>query len=192
MTDIPRATVFLDLLAGGNVNEAFTFQLIPEAPDAATAPAVLHGRLGDVVNELAAANTQGCGVFVMVNRGDGVKRTGASSCRTNANVVGVRAVFVDLDGAPIKPVLSSSSPPNWVVQSSPGRWHAYWLVHDCRLDEFSRVQAALAARFNGDPAVKDLARVMRIPGFAHQKAAPFTSELYLPDQFDGIQENDDA
>ena len=122
----------------------------------------------------------------MVNAGDGVIKAGAKTCRTAANVQRVRAVFVDLDGAPIAPVLDSALPPDWVVRSSPDRWHAYWKVADCPLGEFSPVQTALAAKYNGDPSVKDLPRVMRLPGFVHRKAEPFRTELWLPTNYQEI------
>ncbi|MBK7742771.1 MAG: hypothetical protein IPI40_03355 [Betaproteobacteria bacterium] len=121
--------------------------------------------------------------FVMVNAGDGEVKPGSNTCRTAANVVQVRALFVDLDGPPITPVLTSSLPPDWVVQSSPDRWHAYWKVQDCALGAFTAAQSALAIKFGGDPAVKDLPRVMRVPGFVHRKVTPFTSELYLPPDY---------
>ena len=45
----------------------------------------------------------------------------------------------------------------------PERYHVYWLCDDCPLDQFGRVQRALARRFNGDTKVQDLPRVMRYP-----------------------------
>ena len=125
----------------------------------------------------------------MVNEGDGVVHDGEKSCRMTANVTRVRAVFVDLDGAPIAPVLLSAVPPDWAVQSSPGRWHAYWKVTSCPLGQFAAAQIALAAKFNGDASVKDLPRVMRVPGFVHQKGTPFVSQLYLPEDYQGLLEN---
>ena len=123
----------------------------------------------------------------MVNAGDGTVRSGSRTCRTAANVIRVRALFVDLDGAPISPVITSELPPDWVVQSSPERWHAYWQVDDCPHQDFGAAQAALAKRFDGDASVKDLPRVMRVPGFVHRKDAPFLSQLYLPAEYHRIQ-----
>jgi hypothetical protein len=48
------------------------------------------------------------------------------------------------------------------------------------LADFKSCQKALAAKFNGDPAVCDLARVMRVPGFWHLKADPFQTRLVIP------------
>lgn len=184
MVNVEMAAQFLRLLDDGDV---FTFQTFPDG-DGRSWPRVLHGTLAEHAGQLAALNEQGAGTFVMVNAGDGVVRPGSKSCRTAANVVRVRALFVDLDGSPIEPALSSAMPPDWVVQSSRGRWHAYWRIDDCPLEDFWPAQAALAARFHGDPNVKDLPRVMRVPGFMHRKRTPFLSELYVPVDYQQIRE----
>lgn len=160
-----------------------TFQIIPEASSIPEDKQflfrkVLHGPLEQHCNQLTAFNMLGGGVFLMVNRGDGIVREGAKTCRTIANVQSVRAVFVDLDGSPLEPVLAHSPPPHAVIESSPGKWHCYWKINDCHLDNFTRVQIALAKQFDGDPAVKDLPRVMRMPGFWHQKSTPFRSRIH--------------
>ena len=84
----------------------------------------------------------------------------------------VRAVFVDLDGSPIEPVMEAPLQPHIVVETSPERFHAYWLVDDILKQEFSAVQEMLERRFDGDAHVKDLPRVMRLAGFYHQKHEP--------------------
>lgn len=112
----------------------------------------------------------------MINEGD-------LKGRSSANVVRVRSVFVDLDGAPIEPILQAPLQPHMVVETSPGRYHAYWLVEDFALNDFRDIQSMLASKFNGDPVVKDLPRVMRLPGFLHHKSQPFTSRiLHTTDQ----------
>ena len=107
----------------------------------------------------------------MVNRGNGQDRKADS-------VSAVRAIFVDLDGAELQPTLEAPVPPSITIESSPGRYHAYWLVRDMPLKDFKPAQQALAAMFGGDKAVCDLPRLMRLPGFYHQKGAtPFKSRL---------------
>lgn len=115
----------------------------------------------------------GAGIFVMINRGDGMGRRAE-------NVIGVRAHFVDLDGAPLKPVLEAPLRPNIIVETSPGRYHVYWIVDGIGLQEFWYFQRELARRFGGDPKVKDLPRVMRVPGFFHLKEAPFLVRIIEP------------
>lgn len=102
-----------------------------------------------------------------INRTDG-------KGRKRENIVGIRAVFVDLDGAPLAPVIQWALPQNIVVESSPGRYHAYWLVDGTvALTEFTGLQKKLAKLFGGDPKVHDLPRVLRLPGFSHRKGEPF-------------------
>lgn len=165
--DLAEASRFLDIMAEG---EACTFQTfddadVPEKDKRKHLANILHGTIDDVGDKLHRLNKAGAGIYWMVNYGD-------SRGRTAANVTGVRAVFVDLDGAPLQPVIDAGLQPHAIVQSSPGRWHTYWLTADCTLEQFKPVQKALAAKFNGDRNVNDLPRVLRVPGFLHRKAAP--------------------
>jgi hypothetical protein len=131
---------------------------------------VLHGTLDECIDELDSLNRQGAGVFVTVNATDGKGRKAE-------NVSRVRAVFVDLDGADPEPARTCALPPHMFIESSPGRWHAYWRVEGLQLEQFKPIQKAIAARFNGDPSVCDLPRVMRCPGFNHNKGAPFLTHI---------------
>jgi P4 family phage/plasmid primase-like protien len=127
---------------------------------------ILHGSLDVCWAELVRLNNEGAGIFVTINETD---RKG----REAKNIVRVRCVFADLDGSPLEPVVRHKQVPHIVVVSSPGRWHAYWQVDGLRLGEFENVQKRLIKRFNSDPKVKDLPRVMRLPGFLHRKGTPF-------------------
>jgi hypothetical protein len=59
------------------------------------------------------------------------------------------------------------------VQSSATGRHGYWKPNGIALGAFRPTQQLISNRFNGDPAVKDLPRVMRLPGFWHRKGEPF-------------------
>ena len=107
---------------------------------------VLHGTFAQHQQALMRLNEEGHGVFVMVNKGDGIAHGNAKTCRTAANVVAVRALFVDLDGAPPEPVLAYQ--PDIVIESSQDRWHAYWWTRDFPLDKFTSCQQQLAKKFN--------------------------------------------
>ena len=150
--------------------DTVTFQTFGERDKDRSLARVLHGTLDDVFPELSRLNGAGAGVFFMVNQGDGEGRAAR-------NVTAIRALFVDLDGAPLEPVQTCALAPHIIVESSPGRFHAYWRIADCDLNEFSIYQKVLAARFNGDTAVHDLPRVMRLPGFLHQKREPFVTRI---------------
>lgn len=173
-TDLIAAQAFLDALAP---HEEFSFQTLPEGEHSQriASPQILHGKFDDVSSQLSKLNNMGHGIFVMVNQGD-------LKGRSARNVTKVRSHFIDLDGAPLQAVLDAELPPHIIVESSPDRWHAYWRVDDCPFDQFKMRQQALAARFNGDKAVCDLSRIMRIPGFWHLKTGkPFQSRLVKHD-----------
>lgn len=166
---------FLALLAEG---EPCTFQTFDDTElKRKQLNKVLHGDLDRHFNQLKSLNQRRAGVYVMVNAGDGMGR------KTD-NVLRVRAVFVDLDGSPIKPVMEAPLQPHIIVETSPKRFHAYWLVDDIHKQEFRSVQEMLARRFYGDISVKDLPRVMRLAGFFHQKHEPpyLTHILHINEQ----------
>lgn len=173
--DIDQARQFLALLDANPAS--FTFQVIPERDACTVKPAILHGSIDELASQLIAANQAGAGVFVMVNAGD-------QRGRKAENVVRVRAHFVDLDKPGIDPLFTAEVPPHIVVESSAGKWHAYWLAEaGASLDEFSALQQALAKRFEGDELVKDIARLMRLPGFYHQKGS---GEPFMACMHDGM------
>ena len=123
---------------------------------------IYHGSLAKHWDELVDLNKRGAGIFVTVNETD-------FKGRKITNIKRIRAGFSDLDGAPLAPVLADKAlPPHIVVESSPDRWHTYWLANGVALKDFAAMQKALAARFNGDD-IHDLPRVMRLPGFFHRK-----------------------
>ncbi|APW47338.1 DNA-primase RepB domain-containing protein [Rhodoferax antarcticus] len=172
------AHAFLNLLDPRGI---FTFQTFDDDKDrkALSLARVLHGTLTQHAAALEKLQQQGAGAFVMINQGDGIIHEGEKTCRVTANVISVRALWADLDGSPLQPVLDAHYP-DIVVESSPGRWHTHWLTNDCPLADFKLRQKQIAAKFKGDPNVCDLPRVMRLPGFWHQKAEPFMTRMIFP------------
>ena len=147
-----------------------TFQTFDDRPSKdARLSRVLHSPA-----ELHALNRQGAGVFVMVNEGDGAGRK-------NGNVTRIRAYFADFDGQPLPQRWGLA--PSVFTESSPGKFHAYWILEDGKappLDgvAFNAQQEALARAVGSCPDdCKGLARVMRLPGFMHQKGDPFTTRI---------------
>jgi len=55
-----------------------------------------------------------------------------------------------------------------IVETKNG-YHIYWVIKDGSIDKFVPIQKTLAQKFNSDPMITDLSRVMRIPGFYHMK-----------------------
>lgn len=179
--DLTDAQRFLDLLTRGS---ACTFQVFDDSPrKRPRLNKVLHGTLTAHAATLVQLNEQGAGIFVMVNAGDG-------KGRKRANVRAVRALFVDLDGTPLEPVLNGPIAPHMVTETSPGRWHAFWLVDDFPMESFSHLQEQLAKMFDADRSVKDLCRVMRLPGFVHNKQQPYQSRIVRLDDRPAIPGQD--
>ena len=152
--------------------ERFTFQTFPEKNEKSTrrTPRLFHKTLNDAMGLLCELNENGSGIFVSLNETD-------FEGRKTDNIIRVRAVFVDLDGAPLDPVLNCNLRPHLVTETSPGRHHAFWLVDGFPLDQFKPVQKAIAARFDGDAAVSDLPRCVRVPGFDNVKSDPFKARI---------------
>lgn len=167
-TNWTDSNIFLQTLAG---DEILTFQTFDETPNKRKhLTRVLHGTFSEQANRLAELNEGGAGVFVMVNAGDGLGRK-------SSNVIRVRAFFVDLDGAEVEPLYKTELIPHFIIESSPGHFHGYWLVTDAPMDSFASMQKTLANHFGGDSKVSDLARVMRVPGFLHHKRQPFETRI---------------
>ncbi|WP_293914229.1 DNA-primase RepB domain-containing protein [Deinococcus sp.] len=124
--------------------------------------------------ELADLNRRGAGVFLMVNEGDGQGRKAG-------NVTRIRAYCADFDGSPLPEVWPLS--PCLTLETSPGKYHTYWILAEGEsvpLDNtaFDRQQEAIAQAVGAQPNdCKGLSRVMRMPGYLHQKGEPVLSRL---------------
>ncbi len=130
----------------------------------------LSGTIDTCEETLLHRNANEAGVFVVINDGG----------QTDAEITRVRAVFADTDGAPLEPIVEALTP-HCVISTSPGKWHVYWLVEEgFPLDRFKPIQTAIAKKFGTDPKVINLSRVMRMPGFAHNKDEPFDVHFYHP------------
>lgn len=163
--DRAEAQRFLDLL---EPNGDFWFQFAPEAPGATARAGHLHGTLEQHWNTLCQLNLTGAAIWVQINAGRG---------RKDLDITSVRAYFVDIDKGDGASLLSPDSATDILVESSPGKYHGYWLAGQVPLDDFKARQHALADRFGGDRTVCNLGRVMRLPGFVHQKGDPFVTRI---------------
>lgn len=123
---------------------------------------------------LQTLNEKGAGIFFTVNQFPGGRRK-KELC------AGVNAWYVECDTLSIEEQMDryAKSPlmPTFMVLSKKSV-HAYWLAIDGTEKNFVRVQMGLQQYFQGDPAMKDIARVLRVPGFYHNKTeTPFLVEL---------------
>ena len=124
----------------------------------------MHGTLDARWEELVALNNQGAGVFVTVNTITAHQR------RIAGNVENIRAVFADFDPPSTKaPPVTWAIEPTMIVETSPGKIHAYWSVVGLPVDEFTPTQQAIVRIFGSDGAIIEPNRVMRVAGFYHRK-----------------------
>lgn len=165
---------FCDLMFGKDAE--ICFQIFHEKDknkdidNARIVPTWRYGKFNELKPWLTEMNQNDMGIYVMVNKGDG-------KGRSTENVTHVTHLFADLDGAPLDPILHGGAVPHVITETSPGRYHAFWKVDGLPLEEFRDYQKAIAAKFGADTAICDLPRVMRVPGFLHQKREPFVSNI---------------
>lgn len=172
MIDFDEATKLLNLLKGDHVFQTFSDGVFKQknvknkkdsAARVTTSTNPNHQKILDTMQ------SKGAGVYVQVNGG---------STRGSRNVTHVRAVFLDLDGTPLQGVTDAVTngypKPHCIVESSPGKYHVYWLVYDCDVQTFGSIQKLLAMHFGGDQCVINPDRVLRLPGSINYKyAEPF-------------------
>jgi hypothetical protein len=128
-----------------------------------------RGRLVELFDLFAARNRTGCAIHYNLNETDG-------QGRKLGNIKSVRALALDLDRAPLP--TRWRIPPHIVVRSSRGKHQCLWLTKKTK--DFAKcrnVMLRLANFYGGDPCVADPTRVLRLPGFMHQKQTPFRSTL---------------
>lgn len=174
-TDFEEARLFMELLTG-SPNTTVTFQTFHDKGNNGRLAQIIHGSVSQCEGRLTTLNECGAGVFVTINETNGMGRT-------KNDIVSIRAVFMDCDtpeADPLRLIEESGFDPDWIVESSPGKFHAYRRVSGFPLDEdlFRGVQLLLADRVQGDEKVKDISRVMRLPGLLHQKGESVMTRVH--------------
>ena len=167
---VDEARQFLTLLDGEA--EVFTFQTFGEGAARKDMSLVTQftDSFDNALPKLAELNSRGAGIYVTINLTDG-------KGRKTTNIIGGRAIWQEDDhnwqgDFPIAPSL--------VVQTSPGKYQRYWLI-ESQFDEFRSAFPSmmnhLVSDYGSDANAKDFARVMRLPGFLHNKANPHLVRL---------------
>jgi hypothetical protein len=149
----------------GSPGCSFTYQSVGEGKQKGnhSLKRILHGPLQERMEELVALNIQGAGIFVTINETDG-------RGRKVKNIIRIRSIWQDDDDG-----YQGSFPlqPSMVVASSPGKFQRYWLSEDLRKEDYVSLMRTMIKDFGSDKRTgADLARVLRLPGFYHQKAVP--------------------
>ena len=163
LPDQREAERFLKRLAPRDL--AFTFQTFDDNKGRGDRKLahVTHGRMDQLLPLLTNHHNKGAGVFVTINETDG-------NGRKAGNITRVRAIWQDDDDGwagdfPLDPHIT--------VESSPGKFQRIWLVQGMAKEQHKRTMETMVSRFGCDKNAKDIARVLRVPGFWHLKGEPF-------------------
>ncbi len=124
------------------------------------------------VNEFEAfdLNKQGYGIFWTVNEFDGPRQI--------ENLVRVISWAVDMDFGTkesMRERIRNGLPPSRVIETKRG-YHVYWNAKDAVPEHYDGIMTEYLVPFYfADPKARDLARVLRAPGYKHMKdpADPF-------------------
>jgi hypothetical protein len=179
--DVKQALEFFATLypAGGLVH----FRAVPEPKDERT-PTNHAYEIGDKFPATLAGFVDYCHVE---NRAAFFLPGTSEPGKTGKNgVLSLPAVLVDLDKGDTEASLAAATdlvgPPTMIVESGgmsdagTPKLHAYWVLEEPAtgdaINEVCRVREELALKFGGDPAFKQPAQVIRIPGSVHFKGTP--------------------
>ncbi len=161
--DAQAAAAFLAALDPGT--DGFCFQTFDDnkARRDRRLARTLHGSLHQHRSELERLNRAGAGVFVTVNA------IVPGRERRMENLKAIRAIWQDDDSG-----WSGSFPlaPSIVVQSSSfpfPKFQRLWVVEGMSAADHQGVMRRLVSDYGSDPGARDLVRVLRVPGFFHQK-----------------------
>lgn len=129
-----------------------------------------RGALPTQVSDLEGYNRDGWAIYHTCQLFDGRRR--------QENLKRILCWVVDIDGdkdAAVRKLNASPLVPSRVVETKNG-YHAYWDAKNAKPHRHKALTTALVQAFDGDKNARDLCRILRTPGFQHQKdpADPFT------------------
>lgn len=128
-------------------------------------PKEIDARRGSVASMwswIEAQQTVGYHIYITVNETAGVKRT-------KDDITRVRAIYLDDDHARQAPRDDWPLRPHMIVESSPGKFHYYWLTDaepDSAIEDLMR---GMADRYGTDDSAIDVSRVLRLAGTVNLK-----------------------
>lgn len=134
---------------------------------------VSHGSPKTFTSEkLQDLNQRGAGIFFTPNK---------FSTRRKADLCeGINSWFMEIDDASIdeqwERVTNAPIMPSLVVKTR-NSLHSYYLAEDATKENFTKIQKGLIEYFGADPSCKDISRVLRIPGYYHNKKDPHMVEI---------------
>lgn len=176
--DYNQASAYVHALTGQPADVAAIDLRMIHDSDKQRAAHHFRGTLPQLWQTVEQYQAAGYGCFINANVLDGVGRH-------LQNVQSIRAHVVDLDKVDAPAQLQMAS--NWNVplsfasNTSPNKYHGYWIVAPYSGNEYyTQLQRKLRQYFNGDAAVIDASRVLRMPGTYNFKYSDPASDKYIP------------
>lgn len=127
----------------------------------------LYGTHAELQPLLTSFNRDlGYDVYWTVNRTDGLGRKAE-------NITHIRAWYAEYDEGLPGAHLWEGHTPSIIIESSPGHFHCYWLlsgavpVNETTVRMYLGSLRTLVDKTGGDPHARDLARVLRVPGYRY-------------------------
>jgi hypothetical protein len=135
---------------------------------------VTYGKPNEAyMQRLKELNSRGAGIFFTPNSFPSGTRKKEQCERVNAWFFEVDDVSIDDQWKRIK---EAPLMPSLIVQTRKSL-HCYYLATDATIENFEKIQRGLIQHFEADPACKDITRVLRIPGFYHNKKEPYEVKI---------------
>jgi P4 family phage/plasmid primase-like protien len=202
MPDAEAALRFLSAFFRGVEGQVFICSL-PNAKGGSPGEKSLASRLPDEVSAFVELwDRPGRALYFCVSTlREDAKRKGRGSLRSKLNVHRLGALHIDIDfdklaiesdnpQAEVMRVLESLACPPSIVVASGGGVHAYWLLEEPLALEAGheapeKLLRELATLVGGDPAVCEVARLMRLPGSTNSKRGDERPCLILKNASDG-------
>ena len=179
--DYAQTKTFLAAISGDWETELFTWQCVDDNRDRKIKSKVENNTLENIAGFLETKNRNGHAIFVTVNKTDGTGREAR-------NIVSIRAIWCDWDHAdrhlPAWPLA-----PHITVNTSPGKYQFLWCCESLSPETFKQAMTRMI-ELGSDPAAKDVSRVLRVPGFFHQKKCAAKDQIGAPFLVQITQQND--
>lgn len=178
MTSLELATAFVQALGCDPATTPLDLRALHDT-DKSVPGHAQRGPLNALWGWCEAWNAEGYGIFITPAAMDGAGRH-------LENVSMIRAHYVDLDNLSAQQNYEAASrhtpAPSFAVQSSLSKFHVYWPVahYPVDLERFTGNQRRLRQLFDGDKAVIDAARVMRLPGTLNHKPSTLAANGGAP------------
>jgi hypothetical protein len=163
--DLTIARAFVEALTG-SPDTIMRWRLIDDKRKGIVAVEEFDGTVAQSWARFMAAQEEGAGIFYFLNE----VLAGDFRFARDSDVTRVRAIPADFDNG-FPEDWEWLTPPDLLVHTSAGRGQALW-VCEPPTGDFKALCRRVIEYYHSDPAVKNLSRILRLPGTLHLKGEP--------------------